>query len=187
MGGKKKLAALFMVAGTLATGLVTGTAGTAQAAVTVDPDTFYEIFPRYFNVTQPKCLDVPNGSSSVGLRLQVFHCHGSAANGAPQLWKFVPVGAPLYWIVNKASGRCLEPPSGTGGFVVQDTCSDLTRWRLIPASFDTRDMFIGLGLIGSCVGTADNSGNDHTAVTYQTCSNTSFFSNQVQQQDWALG
>ena len=187
MGGKKRLAAFFSVAGILATGLVATTAGTANAAVTPDPDTFYEIFPRYFNVTQPKCLDVPNGSSALGLRLQVFHCHGSAPNGAPQLWKFVSVGAPLYWIVNKASGRCLEPPPGPTGFIVQDTCSELTRWRLIPANFDNRDMFIGLGLIGGCVGTENNSGNDHTFVTYQSCSNTSFFSNQVQQQDWALG
>jgi hypothetical protein len=187
MSGKKSLAALLSVAGIVATGLVAATAVTAQAAVTVDPDAYYEIFPRYFNVTQPKCLDVPNGSSSLGLRIQVFHCHGYASNGAPQLWKFVPVGTPLYWIVNKASGRCLEPPSATSGFIVQNTCSDATRWRLIPANFDTRDMFIGLGLIGSCVGTANNSGDDHTAVTYQSCSNTSFFSNQVQQQDWALG
>ena len=90
INGTKKLMALFSVAGMLAVGLVTTTAATAHADVTVDPNIYYEIFPRYFNPTKPKCLDVPSGSSSLGLRLQVFHCHGFASNGAPQLWKFVP-------------------------------------------------------------------------------------------------
>src|SRR4051812_46692714 len=76
INGTKKLMALFSVTGMLAVGLVTTTAVTAHADVTVDPSIYYEIFPRYFNPTQPKCLDVPSGSSSLGLRLQVFHCHG---------------------------------------------------------------------------------------------------------------
>jgi hypothetical protein len=69
-----------------------------------------------------RCIDVPSASTSPGVQVQQFDCHG----GDNQLWSFTvqPSDGRLQ-IKNKNSGLCLKvggPSVAVNGAVVQDTC-----------------------------------------------------------------
>lgn len=177
--------------GTLVAGLAM-TTGTAQAAPTPNPNEYYELYSPYFNPAQFKCLDVPFGSHTVGLKLEVYHCH----SGEGQLWKFVPTGGPVnhpyYFVVNKASGLCLGGSSNQGE-VLQSTCSESTQWMVLPSHIDsTNDLYLAPGFsddveIDNCIGPENVSGADHTPVTYHNCAfDTSLFDEDIEQ-NWRLG
>jgi hypothetical protein len=122
-------------ASTTAIGLCIGLTGVAQAAPTPDPSTWSEIFPPFFNTAAHKCLDVPYGSNSVGLHLELYHCHGYASDGAPQRWNFIPVGSNIYLIYNVASGRCLQDFDPQD--IVQDSCQS-NYWELVDRTHPIR-------------------------------------------------
>jgi hypothetical protein len=74
---------------------------------------------------------VPNGTSSIGTTIQLYHCHGYASNGAPQRWRFIPFttdadGETAYLIENMGNHLCLSYTPGNGDFffVSQDSCLD---------------------------------------------------------------
>lgn len=76
-----------------------------------------------------RCIDVPDASTSAGVQVQQFDCHGTAN----QLWSFTadPSDGRLS-IKNKNSGLCLKLGGdvAVNGPVVQDTCSgDGAQWH----------------------------------------------------------
>src|SRR5262249_24582682 len=87
-----------------------------------NPNVWKEILPPYVLPTTPKCLDVPNGSTAVGIGLEIWHCHGYASNGGPQRFEFFSLGNNTYWIVNTNSGLCVSAPQ-QGVRVIQAICS----------------------------------------------------------------
>src|SRR5947207_6493850 len=110
-------------------GLVVGLDHAAYADNNPLPGVQFEIFPPFFNTNAPKCLDVPNGSRTRGVRLQVFHCHGFDSNGAMQLWFMENLGTDNsgpFQIRNKNSGLCLNIVLNTNGApgtqALQNTC-----------------------------------------------------------------
>lgn len=110
MGMKNKIVGA-VVAGLAVIGLGVGVPGTASASdVPPVPDGFHEIESLTPAVPDGHaiCLDVTNGSTSPGAVMQVFHCHGSDPNGAPQLWEFVKQFDGNYLIEQK-DGLCLAP------------------------------------------------------------------------------
>jgi hypothetical protein len=119
-----------VAAALLATGLTVGTESTASAVVPVTPPTgLHELFLQILRDADnaPQCLDVTDGSTSPGKILQIFHCHGFAPNGAPQLFRFLgPTSAGKYQIVT-FSGLCVTPNPATGivggSLVVQQKCA----------------------------------------------------------------
>jgi Ricin-type beta-trefoil lectin domain len=120
----------------LAAGLSTGMGAAAQAATVTAaapavvipvPGVFYELTPPFITPIG-LCADVPSASSTVGVLLQVFHCHGYGPDGANQLWAFVgPPNGP-YQIQNKNSHLCMKlaNQSGVSGTrIKQDACLGL--------------------------------------------------------------
>jgi hypothetical protein len=186
---------LLLAAGMLGIGLATGTAGVAHAAVTPDPGVFYEIWPPYVNPAHHKCLDVPGGTSAVGTHLQIFHCHGYASNGAPQLFEFIYVGVNNYfgysdyWIVNKSSGLCLSVAIPHTLDVTQDLCTADSRveWEIHPSAFDPNGLDLVNEAAGMCMAVTNNSGQDHTAVGLMPCYDSTVLTNEDQLLDWELG
>jgi len=81
--------ALLLSAGTLAVGLSAAAAGTANATVIPDPN-WNELVSSWANAGNTMCVDDPSHSTTFNTRLQLFHCHGYASNGAPQRWFFNP-------------------------------------------------------------------------------------------------
>jgi hypothetical protein len=97
------------------------------------------------------CVDVPGGSSQEGLRLQLWHCHGSDSQGAPQRWQFIfygtdPAGHPAYVIRNIGNNLCMtwglvfnpNPP----GNIFQEPCPvfdvhQATLWVILDGSLQT--------------------------------------------------
>jgi hypothetical protein len=74
----------------------------------------------------PVCLDVPGASTSTGVQLQMYHCHGYDSNGGPQRWTFVHISDGSYEIFNQASKLCITPLPGFdprfGAAIVQEPC-----------------------------------------------------------------
>lgn len=177
----------------LAAGFSLSMTGPAQASVTPQPGVYYEIFPPYANPAQHKCLDVPGGTTTEGVALQVFHCHGYDSHGGPQLWQFVGLGGGLYWIVNQASGRCLGGfyTSTAGiGQTAQYACGAVSylEWRMVPSAFDPDGFELASPWVtGYCLSTRDSRGDDHTPVVLYPCDNSATFNGRVQGEDWRLG
>jgi hypothetical protein len=123
----RRLAGALAAAG-LALGLTLGATGTARADVTPPASTWSEIYNPYLTAQgNTLCADDANGSKALNTPVQLYHCHGYAANGAPQRWSFVektdakdvPIlwnGHPVYSLYNLGSGSCLEitDPPGSG-------------------------------------------------------------------------
>ncbi len=87
----RRMAAVFL-AGVFATGISLGLPQAAHATVVPDPN-WNEIFsPGLQARSNTLCLDVPGGSSQEALRLQLWRCHGSDSQGAPQRWQFIRWG-----------------------------------------------------------------------------------------------
>jgi Ricin-type beta-trefoil lectin domain-like len=177
-----------LFASAMAIGLCFGVAGAAQAAPTPDPTTWSEIYPPFFNTAAHKCLDVPSGSNSIGLHLQLYHCHGYSSNGGPQQWNFIPVGSNLYLIYNVASGRCMQDLDPQD--VVQDACLaiDAEEWQITSTPYDPN-----LFLLQSyewpswCLAAVNTSGNDGTALQVVNCDFSANFGPGLAEQLFALG
>lgn len=193
----KTIAACLLSAVALAVGLTAGMAGAAQASVTPDP-TWNEIWAPYLTAqSNTLCLDAPGGSTSPGLKLQLFHCHGYASDGAPQRWKFEYLGTltdgyPLYDIKNVKSNLCL---TWAVSDITQDTCaSNYALWELHSENLWSTDPNFGLvayltGTNGSqglgtpvCMTAGNSTDSNHTPLVATTCS---LFSNGLQ--NWRLG
>ena len=129
-----------LFAGVLVAAAITGIAAPAQAAI--DPPTggWAELFnPQrpLINGTYQVCLDVPSGTTSTGVTLQMYHCHGYASNGAPQRWVFTHLSDGSYWVYNQSNLLCLteDPSAGqSSGVVKQYECGtqDAQTWRIVP-------------------------------------------------------
>jgi Ricin-type beta-trefoil lectin domain len=120
----------------LAAGMTLAGTGTARADVIPPASGWAEIFSPYLNAQGfSLCFDDPNGSTSRGTGLQLYHCHGYASNGAPQRWVFIQPednngnliydqGHPVYEIYNLAAGLCLTAPNlAAGTQLTMDTCN----------------------------------------------------------------
>jgi Ricin-type beta-trefoil lectin domain len=169
-------------------GLCLGLSSAAQATPTPDPSGWSEIFPPFFNTAAHKCLDVPNGSNSIGLHLQLFHCHGYASNGAPQRWTFIPVAANTYLIYNNASGRCLQDFDPQD--IVQDSCrvNFWQEWSIAPTPYDpTLFLLQAVNWPNQCLAAADTSGNDGTPLQVVPCDYSANFGPNLVEQLFALG
>ncbi len=179
-------------AGAIAIGVCFASATAAQATPTPDPSGWSEIYPPFFNTAAHKCLDVPNGSNSVGLHMQLYHCHGYDSSGDPQRWTFLPVGSAngsnLYIIINNGSGRCLQNFDPQD--VVQDYCHpvDWQEWQIAATPYDPN-----LFLLQSwdwpdwCLAAVNASGNDHTALTTVPCDHSATFDATLSEQLFGLG
>ena len=179
--------------------LVSGVAQPAYAQNNPTAGNWYELFPPFFNSSAPKCLDVPNGSSTDGLVLAVFHCHGYDSNGTPQRWTFFNRGVDaqrntLWELRNEASQRCLNIANLTGANatqVVQLRCNSESRglWVVHPTTNVTP--FFGLSNVqfpNLCLATGNSSGSDHTGVEVTVCNfNDSSDTAALVRQVWSLG
>jgi hypothetical protein len=166
-------------------GLVVGTPLPAQASVTPPSGTWVELFAPYEDPTL--CLDVPSGSSTAGLRLQMYHCHGYASNGGPQRWVFVHISDGSYQIENWANHLCVtaEVQASSNpryGYIVQLPC-DLYRgqeWTLVPHP-DNPDLLFQLSNVNydnECMWASPSSSS---WVIWTNCNST------IPDQVWELG
>jgi hypothetical protein len=164
----RKFAGL-LSAGILAAGLSIGLAGTAHAATdpTIPDPIWNEInFPFMTGQGNPLCLDVPNGSMSVGTILQTWHCHGYASNGGPQRWHFDNTGLPdrEYKIWNTNSGLCIgfqNDVVADGARLVQEPCAQAPVWDERLENADGADSAIELVADGTNLVLASGSEADH--------------------------
>lgn len=178
-------------ASAMAAGFSIGMAGAAQASVNPVPGGIYEIFAPYFNPAHPKCLDVPGGSTSDSVQLQVFHCHGFAPDGAPQLFQFRSVGSNLYWVINQSSGKCITvngtPLADLGVYQATCSASPSREWQIIPSAIDPNGFKLANSLLGRCMATLDLSGSDHTHVWAASCQDSPVLDGLQQTTIWELG
>jgi hypothetical protein len=173
--------AVLLSAGVLAAGLSTAMTGTAQAAV-VNPGTGWnEIWaPSLTAQSNTMCVDVPSGSNSVGLRLQLFHCHGYGSDGGPQRWQFVNDGTgsnglPVYQIQNTANGLCVSFDAATG-YVIQTSCYASGGWEVWSENLWSTDQNFALVSFPSaevsnplCIGAGNTTDSNHTPLVVTSC------------------
>lgn len=110
----KRMVGLFF-AGALAFGLIVNVPGAAQASVTPPPGPEWAEIYGPLVAGGPYCLDVPNGTTSVGAILGMYHCHGYASNGASERWIFVHMNDGSYEIYNQSNLLCLTPRPASNG------------------------------------------------------------------------
>lgn len=173
-------------AGVLAAGLSTGIgAGAAQAAI-IPQNTWYELWVPYANPTAHKCLDVPDGSTAVNVKLQIFHCHGyDSSGGNPQRWYFTfdPTWQ-AYMIWNAGSGLCVDWSGFPNHQVVQGGCGyPSEEWKIVPdASGDTFQLE-NADFTDQCLAVDGTSANDHSPVVTGYCD---WPASVAPQQDWSM-
>jgi hypothetical protein len=192
-----KLAAALAAALALAGGLVMAgpgaarAAGAAPAAVVPAFDWNEIIFPGILSQSNVLCLDDPGGSTQAGHPLQLWHCHGSGSNGAPQRWQFIPVatapdGRTAYVIRNTGSFFCLDagvpigtilPPPST---IFQNVCpiigsSTATVWLIrnpdvvAPAQFELEMADLDSGAVtasGWCMSAVNSNDVNGSPLTW---------------------
>jgi len=197
----RRMAAVFL-AGVFATGISLGLPQAAHATVVPDPN-WNEIFsPGLQARSNTLCLDVPGGSSQEALRLQLWRCHGSDSQGAPQRWQFIrwgtdPDGHPAYFVQNTGNHLCLRwalfsnpnPP----GNIIQAPCivsgaPSQTVWVILDESLQTSRLeaaswIMATGAVvdlGHCLSAYDTSDANGTPLNLGDCS-------RNVDQVWALG
>jgi hypothetical protein len=79
--------------------------GTAAPASAITTGIYYSIRPVHSGL----CMDVVDGSTGNGARIQQWTCNGSGQ----QAWKFVRSGS-YYRVENLRSGKCLDVRDGSG-------------------------------------------------------------------------
>lgn len=183
-------------------GAVPTTAAFADPIPT-DFSVWKEIYPPFISPTSLKCLDVPDGSTSVGTELQLWHCHGyDRTHSAMQRFQFLNLG-PIrsggpehYWIVNTNSGLCIAA-SMFALVVEQTTCSSdaRTEWFFTASLYDINVIgspgyyLVNQQSPGYCMAARDNHSGDGTPVILQPCRaiEATTFTDSVQIQDFRLG
>jgi hypothetical protein len=172
----------------LAGGLIAATGEAAFADITPVNGGIYELYVPFFNTNAAKCLDVPHGDPTPGLGLVVFHCHGSDAQGANQLWETIFDGTG--WLVmNRATGRCLSANLGAGTQVVQDFCvASLPGqiWNFAINSGINTVVGVSNARTGLCLATENSSGGDGTKVVLAPCIFANFSDPTWIRQNWVL-
>jgi len=175
-----RLAAL-LSGGLLVAGLSVGLSGTAHASdPTVPATTWNEIFVPFDNAQgNTMCVDVPGGSTSAGVPLQFFHCHGYASNGSPQRWHFIPSfttdsGAVAYLIQNTGSGLCVTNPVNnvnSGLRLQQGRCGSAPFWVINRQNANGTDPLMELAIFGTdlCMSAANLSDGNSTPLVATTC------------------
>jgi hypothetical protein len=163
----------------LAVGLSVGLAATAHASDPAVPSaTWNEITVPFDGMAGNRlCMDIPHGSSSPGLALQLFGCHG----GTNQQWHFQTVtngGHLLAIISNPTNGLCID---ATGRFfptqVVQQLCSASTpKWLILPQNDNGTNPLLQLELVsangtglGVCMAAGNMSDQDSTPLVLHAC------------------
>jgi hypothetical protein len=170
--------AALLAAGGLAAGLGADLTGIAHASGTTRPgQAWNEIFLPFDNGKgSSMCVDVPGGSVAAGARLQLSRCHGYAADGASQRWRFL--GGRFYEMSNTKSGLCIGFPDGgpqvTGARLVQERCDRGPGWQLVRQSRDGTDPLFQLETSGPgspalCMAAARLSNDNHAPLVALPC------------------
>ncbi len=179
-----------------AAGTGSGPAGVSPAVIPVPaPGTWSEIFPPLISPSTPKCLDEPGGSSSWGLQLQIYHCHGYASNGGPQRWLWQldagTGGGNVYRLKNANTGLCIgvhpgPPVSGTA--VEQDDCGTINffDWVLTPSSNSPHFQLRMWDYPNLCMAVSDTSGNNDTPLVLRPCQTPTVYY-EPQDMTWQIG
>jgi hypothetical protein len=170
-----------LAAGTLALGMGAGLAGTGQAAIVVPgpPPTWAEIWnPSLTGQSNTMCLDVPSGSSTSQLRLQLFHCHGYGSDGGPQRWQFIDDGIGIdgvhaYQLRNAANGLCLAFDPATT-YIIQTSCDFSGGWELWSENLWAADQQFALVRYPAqgdvrCMSAANATDSNHTPLVLAPC------------------
>jgi hypothetical protein len=153
------------------TGLIAAAIGVMLAAPAAAPASvggFYEIVNPVFN----KCLDVPNGSTQPGTRIQAFHC----LNNNNQLWAplILDDQGHLLW-QNRGNGLCLHVTSGfSGASVDQQPCDGVDtaqRWRWGLADFIGHLVLVS-DFPNLCLALRDATIADGTPIVIRDCATT---------------
>jgi hypothetical protein len=187
----RKLSRL-LLAGLLGAGLLAGTATAAQADPPTSPD-WNEIVAAFITPSHPPCMDLPGGSKSDGVIMEIWSCHGHDPNGFNQRFFFetVPNTAPIQYRIHVVdSGLCLTLSDGaTAGFkVFQSGCTRLnSKWDFLPYSFDPNHLTaiqnVGTGL---CMTVGDTTGNNGTLIFAEPCGNPVGIGGLGSQQIWSI-
>lgn len=209
MGGMRKRGLIgLLFAGTLAAASLSTGLGTAHAATVMphritdtvpqpapQPGVDYELFTPFISPGGTyKCLDDPNGSTTDGQPLVIYHCHGFDANGANQLWTFdFDQFTGDYRVKNKKSGLCLDVPTSTsdnGGLLEQVACARAGEWQLKSEFYQLHFNVRSLEFPGKCMAASNNTdpANTGTFVRLQPCdpgTANPLFENPLQ--TWQLG
>jgi hypothetical protein len=171
------LAALIFAVG-LAAGFGAGMTGTAHASDPTRPgNPWNEIFlPFGHGQGNTMCVDVPGGTTAPGARLQLYHCHGYASDGAPQRWHFL--GGRFSEVSNPGSDLCIGFPDGGapagGARLIQESCDQAPGWQLVPRGRDGADPHFVLETSGPggpalCMAAADLSDDNQTPLVAAPC------------------
>lgn len=163
-------------AGAVAIGLGFITPGVAQATPAPVQGTWYEVFNPFVSTTG--CLDMPAPSTGPlgrkeGITAQIWHCHGSASDGAPQRWYFnTGVNTPgQYTIENAGSIDCLWSPGSPNSRVYQDFCisGGAGSWAMLSSPYGS-DYFVLQNIgTGYCMAQQNTSGGNGTPVVTKPC------------------
>jgi hypothetical protein len=171
----------------LAAGMTLAGTGVARADV-IPPAGWSEIYsPNLHGQGLTLCLDDPASSTTSGTKVQLYHCHGYASNGAPQRWLFIqPVDSngnplsdgdpPVYQVYNVAAGLCLTVTSlATGTPAILGSCNlatakGITLWRLLSTGNSTFQLLVFEPVYYDMCAVASNaSGSNGTRLVIQPC------------------
>jgi len=165
-----------------AVGLSVGLSQTAMADPVVPATTWNEIFIPFDNAAgNHLCVDVPNGSTSPGLALQFYSCHGYSSGGTNQRWHFQTFsrnGQLAAIITNTASGLCIDGQFSLANVrVVQQTCTAETpSWLIVPQNDNGTDPLVQLELLdangfasGLCMAAGNMGDHNSTPIVATTC------------------
>jgi hypothetical protein len=101
------------------------------------------------------CVDIPTGSSSAGVALQLSNCSGYSSGGAGQRWRFIGKNRNNLGLVgvfmNPASQLCISNQGGgltSGVRLVQEPCHDSSGFLIRPENDNGTNPLLELVLVG---------------------------------------
>ena len=178
MRGTRRLVGALSV-GVLALGMTMGMAGTASADLQPSPNYNELVSSIIDSAGAPTCLDVTNGATSGGTDMQIFHCHASASNGAPQRFLVTAQQPDQYFIFSESASKCMTPktvgqngPILAGQSVVDQPCQTTTAYDLWQAATAPGNRFelVNVANPSLCMGIQNGpSLGDHSQVVMVDC------------------